>query len=344
MLILRLKIIFILISYSFVGNTQDFDLSKQLNQIQIGPNIQFPCILKNESDPETYFKIDLRNDAFAVPFTAIKNKMLIVWDMDETHGLQLELGHRFSSGHELKLQYLSKLYTDLVSLQLDDDKISRIQDFTSENYFIVTINNSKTSNNFFYSLSLGSISFNSTDNNSILSSEGQQYILHHQLDAALGFDLIDFENQDSNSIINGHGIVFIPQIGTKLKLSKNLILTPYAGAKITNINPANSITTGARINGSISNNKKKHSFNFQLDLPATFYKDYLHDNNAVAFVPALTLSSSHKNIEYGFQFEKPFGNWQFNIPQKQSSYAYTPDGRLISDEGEIGSIFIKLKK
>ena len=87
-----------------------------------------------------------------------------------------------------------------------------------------------------------------------------------------------------------------------------------------------------------------HQFDFNIDLPVTVYNDYYKESAAVAFIPKISISSSHKNIEYGFQFEKPFGNWRMNIPQNVANYTYTPDYKEISDEGEMGTIFIRIKK
>ena len=316
-----------------------------INEISGGPNINFGC--DNEEKKfkkgQSFIETSLRNDAFAVPVTYLKNKYLIVWDLGETHGSELKIGHTFKSGEEIQLRYSTRLFTDVPWDYRTYSDDYRLQTFTSEQKIDAQVNNFKSTEKLKYSFGLGVINFDSTHDESAFLASGQQKILHHQIDKALGVNLIDFDNEDTESDINGTGILISPQIGKSIVFSKNVEITPYLKAQLTNISPANSLSAGAKINASFfgSNND---ALKLELDVPFSVYKDINLEKIDSYTIPKFTISTNHKNIEMGYSLEVPFGNWQQNIPQNIPTYVYTSDLKEISDNGEMGSIFIKIKK
>jgi len=345
------SLIMSLIFWVFVvtdGYSGEEDFGEILTTITNGPNIasdcDHPAIDKINKKAETYIKLSLRNDAFAVPYTFLKNNHLLIWDLGETHASSFTVGHQTKSGHDFNISFSTKLFTDALPIWNEDLGYFRYQNFTTENIVIGEFSNKERDQNFIYTIGLGKINYNSTHNDSLWSAEGQQSYLHHKLDKKVGVNLIDFENLSSNSKINGSSFLLVPSIGKKMKLAEGLEINPYISARITKIAPANFISTGAKIEKEFLSSDKKNSVNINLDIPAIIYKDYLKNERAVALIPKITLSSTHRNIEYGFQFEKPFGNWQMNIPQNVPTKVMLPDSRIITDDGEMGEIFIKIKK
>ena len=352
---MRKILFFTLFLISLHSNSEENNIAfinQHLSEFSEGPNLSTNCQLSeddhNQSEKKStgssFVVFKTKNDAFAVPVSALRNKTLIIWDMGETHGGEVNLGHQLKTGHEASLLYGSNLYTDIPITYQFTDYLNREQNFTSEQILTANFNNFKTDESLKYSIGLGILDYNSTDSSSPWLASTQQTILHNSLDSALGINLIDIESVESDSEINGTGLVVLPEIGKNINLNQSTTITPYAKARITTIAPANNISFGGKINSTF-NPSKSTQINIGLDVPVTIYKDVFKEEMASFIKPKFGVSAKHKNLTIGYELEIPFGNWRGNIPQNIPTYAYMPDDlREVSDQGEMGAIFIRLEK
>ncbi len=339
-------------------------VEEYLEKIRKGPGVETNCDnekYKNKQEtgsaeesnaPAIFMTIELRNDVFATPFMALRNRHFHLWDMGETHGIKATTGARFNNGFQFLLKYRSRLfgksdhnenrlYRQRAKIRnrgvLPLDFINkRHQTFTSEQLYTAVLNTPELGG-FNYSLEAGFIDYESADDQNWINASAQQKSLHGSLDS-----LVNIQNIHSSSVINGFRFVLIPQVIKNIPLGENGSLSAFLKARITSSSAINNVSAGITARFKIPHTRSLSS-HYEFNLPVFAYKDFLNKDTAVGFHPSASVALQYKRVKFGYRIDVPFGDFHQNIPQYAPTYnnSVVP-GRTLSDQEEMGTIFIEI--
>ena len=359
-----MKYFFFFLILSTPFRTYSESIEEYLEKLRKGPALETNCDrvkYKNKQEtgneeesisPGIFMTFELRNDVFAAPFMAVRNRRFHLWDMGETHGIKATTGVRFKNGFQFLLKYRSRLFGESEHnenwLYLQRAKIrnggvlpkdfinKRHQTFTSEQLYTITLNTPKLGG-FNYSLEAGFIDYESADDQSWINASAQQKALHGSLDS-----LINIQNIHSSSVINGFRFVLIPQVIKNIPLGENSSLSAFLKARITSSSAVNNLSAGITARFKIPHTSLLSS-HYEFSLPVFVYKDFLNEGTAVGFHPSASVALQYKRVKFGYRIDVPFGDFHQNIPQYAPTYnnSVVP-GRTLSDQEEMGTIFIEI--
>jgi len=336
-----------------------------LESLAKGPNPPAPCNKGalgqvDEKEYKGHFFLSTRNDVLAFPISTIRNKRIYLIDMGETHGLELEAGFPIRPRHQLTINYDTRLYTDT-----DEDATSsalydyvserlrgatsrdeyeqiirsfqagelgytpdyRYQTFTTETTLSLAYGNTESKDPVKYSLGLGLLDYDSSNDENLIFAAAQQRVLHNNINS-----LNDLENSTSTSTIEGTHLIATGHLEKSYSPTKSILITPYTDLQLSSSLLSSTFTAGV---------KASAHFDLSIDLPATIFWDKSTSLPMAFIKPTLRSSIRYKDTEFGYSLEQPYGVFHRNIPQNKTREFVSREGWTAKDLGEMGSLYFR---